>query len=233
MFHELLAVWRGKDPLKGMHADLLSMIDKGREMFQAAWEEALAGRVRPDTRDRVLQTDKDVNKSERSIRRRLAEHLVIQSGTDVPACLVLMSIVKDAERVGDYCKEIMDAAAMEAEPLSRCGCFEEFKSAYTDVLSMFIHTKEALANSDKALAERVMLTERDVGRRCDALLECLLAEGGPCRVGVPRALIVQYLRRMAAHLSNMASSLVMPLHKLDYHDEKWLAGDGEDGRQRP
>ena len=38
-------------------------------------------------------------------------------GVDVPACLVLMSVVKDAERIGDYCKNVLDAAKSEAQPL--------------------------------------------------------------------------------------------------------------------
>ena len=31
-----------------------------------------------------------------------------------------------------------------------------------------------------------------------------------------------FFKRIIAHLGNVASSLVMPLHKLDYYDEKHL-----------
>jgi len=32
---------------------------------------------------------------------------------------------------------------------------------------------------------------------------------------------VRYLKRVRAHLGNIASSVVMPIHKIDYFDEKW------------
>ena len=30
----------------------------------------------------------------------------------MPACLVLISVVKDAERIGDYCKNLLEAAGL-------------------------------------------------------------------------------------------------------------------------
>ena len=42
------------------------------------------------------------------------------------------------------------------------------------------------------------------------------------RCCAPRALLTRYLRRLAGHLSNIASSLVMPLDKIDYHDKQFL-----------
>ena len=38
------------------------------------------------------------------------EHLSINPGRDVPGCLALMSLVKDAERMGDYAKNIFGLA---------------------------------------------------------------------------------------------------------------------------
>ena len=35
-----------------------------------------------------------------------------------------------------------------------------------------------------------------------------------------RALLYRYLKRITAHLMNVISSLVMPVHRLDYYDEK-------------
>jgi phosphate uptake regulator len=42
-----------------------------------------------------------------------------------------------------------------------------------------------------------------------------------CREAVLYTLLARYLKRVCLHLSNIASSVVMPLHKLDYFDEKW------------
>lgn len=191
------------------------------------WQEAASGQARPEVRSEVQRIDLGVNKAERFIRRRLAEHIVAQPGADVPACLILMSIVKDAERLGDYCKDILDAAAMETRPLSESARFGDFQELYQNTHGLFEKLQRVLAESDRSLAKEVMLTERDIGRSCDGLLAALASAEEPCSVGIPWALLARYLRRTAAHISNVASSLVMPLHKLDYYDEKWLEGAEE------
>ena len=39
------------------------------------------------------------------------------------------------------------------------------------------------------------------------------------REAVPRALLCRYLKRITAHLMNVLTSLVMPVHRLDFYDE--------------
>ena len=224
MFRELLALLRSKDPLRRMHEDLLSMIQTSQRMFEVVWQQAISGRPGPEVAEEVRRVDVQVNKTERSIRRSLVEHIVAYGWGDLPACLALMSIVKDAERLGDYCKQILDAAAKQGQGLSQARAFAEFQAAYEETHGLFETTRQALATSDASLAQRVMLTERQARRRCDALLDCLLAEDLPSNLGIPWALVTRYLKRIAGHLSNIASSLVMPLHKLDYHDTDILRG---------
>jgi hypothetical protein len=53
--------------------------------------------------------------------------------------------------------------------------------------------------------------------------ECLLAQlrsDGPTQDAVARALLCRYLKRITAHLMNVITSLVMPIERLDYYDEK-------------
>ncbi len=222
MFRELLAIWRKTDPLKEMYESLISMIEEGEWMFEAAWKAASSGRVPPDVKEEIYRRDVEVNRTERTIRRRIVEHLSVQPGVDVPACLILMSVVKDAERIGDYCKNILEAAELEAEPVTKCEFFRSFDEAYTGIHATFHKTRKALAESDEVLGLEVIVEERDITARCDALVERMAAGSLPAELAVPWALLARYLKRVSAHLGNMASSLVMPLHKLDYYDEKLL-----------
>ncbi len=230
MFRELLTLLRSKDPLRRMYDDLLSMIDVSQRMFETVWQQTISGKPGPEVTEDVRCMDVEVNKTERSIRRSLVEHIVVYGWGDLPACLALMSIVKDAERLGDYCKQILDAAAKQDHGLSQARTLAEFQVAYEETYGLFETTRQALAASDASLAQKVMLTEREVRRRCDALLDSLLAEDLPSNLGIPWALITRYLKRIAGHLSNIASSLVMPLHKIDYHDTDFLR-DHDDRRQ--
>lgn len=222
MFRELIAAWRKTDPLKEMFQSLISMIEAARWMFEKAWGCAVEGKVPPEVKDGIYRRDIEVNRTERSIRRRIVEHLSVQPGVDVPACLVLMSVVKDAERVGDYCKNIMETTELMKKPLAECPFFESFDQIRKEVQGLFTKTIDALANSNDVLAQDAIVEERNIGVRCESLIERLAGEEMPSKYGVPWALTARYMKRVAGHLSNIASGIVMPLHKLDYYDEKYL-----------
>jgi len=230
MFRQLLAAWRKKDPLKEMYESLIGMIEAGKWMFEVAWGAAIEGKVRPELKESIYRRDIEVNRTERRIRRQIVEHLSVQPGVDVPACLVLMSVVKDAERVGDYCKNILDASGLQGRSIAECDRYEAVSGLAKDICTMFDKTARALAKSDETLGHEVILEERDVGASCDVFIEGMAKSELPASVAVPWALLVRYLKRVSAHLGNMASSLVMPLHKLDYFDEKHLPGRHDDDR---
>lgn len=224
MFRELLAAWRKTDPLKDMYRSLLGMVEDCEWMFGAVWTSVMEGTCSPDKKEEIYRRDIGVNKAERSIRKHVVEHLAVQPGVDVPACLVLMSVVKDAERLGDYCKNMLDAAEMQHAPLSECSFVKTFSELHDEIRGFFGKTRRAIAGSDEMLAQEVIVEERDATQRCEALVERVAAEDLPARQAVPWALVARYLKRIGAHLGNIASSLVMPIHKLDYYDEKYLKG---------
>lgn len=230
MFRELINAWRKRDPLEDMYEKLIFMIEACEWMFDAAWQATVEGETAPQVKEDIYRRDVDVNRAERTIRKRIIEHLSVQPGVDVPACLVLMSVVKDAERLGDYCKNILEVAELEAEPLTSSSSYGSFEEIKKDVKQLFARTRTALADSDDVLAREVIAEERTLVRRCEALVERLASEDLPSRLGVPWALLARHLKRVSAHLGNLASSLVMPLHKLDYYDEKWLHGEPDDER---
>lgn len=224
MFRELLAAWRNTDPLKDMYAGLMAMLEAGEWMLEAAWAAAREGKVLAGVKEEVYRRDIEINRTQRSVRRRIAEHLIMQPGVHVPACLILMSVVKDAERIGDYCKNILEAAELEAQPVTNCTFFDSFEGIYEGIKAIFSKTRRALVNSDATLGHEIIVEERGISSRCDSLVERLAADNLLSRLGIPWALLARHLKRVNAHLGNLASSLVMPLHKLDYFDEKRLPG---------
>jgi phosphate uptake regulator len=96
---------------------------------------------------------------------------------------------------------------------------------------LFGKTRQALATSDVSLGHDIIFEERTIGKRCDALIERFTREDLSAARAVPWALLVRHIKRIGAHLGNLASSLVMPLHKLDYFDEKLLQGASPDDDQ--
>ncbi len=107
--------------------------------------------------------------------------------------------------------------------------FDSFEGIYEGIKAIFSKTGKALANSDATLGHEIIVEERDVSSRCDELIGSLAADDLPSRLGIPWALLARHFKRVNAHLGNLASSLVMPLHKLDYFDEKRLPGAEDEG----
>ena len=61
--------------------------------------------------------DKKINEFERDVRRKVMTHLAIGGKEDIGSGLVLVSVVIDIERIGDYTKNIYDLAVNHPKKL--------------------------------------------------------------------------------------------------------------------
>ena len=102
MFRNLLSFWKGKDFLAQVFEEFKSMLDDAEIMFKTACGWLLDDVDEPGLKQKIYDIDQKVNHMQKDIRKRIVEHLSLQPTVDVAACLVLMSVVKDAERLGDY-----------------------------------------------------------------------------------------------------------------------------------
>jgi len=102
MFKELIEALRRRPLLNQMWSEMEEMLGDAVDMYRPI-ADVLAGREKMTqaTHDRVYETDKRINHLQRKIRKQLVAHLALAPGSDVPISLTLMSITKDAERVGD------------------------------------------------------------------------------------------------------------------------------------
>ena len=63
-------------------------------------------------------TDKKINEFERDVRRKVMTHLVVSGNQYLGAGLILVSVVVDIERMGDYTKNIYELAIQHPKRLS-------------------------------------------------------------------------------------------------------------------
>jgi len=221
MFKELIDALRQRPLLGQMWAEMEEMLKDAVQMYRPI-ASVLAGReeLKSGTREGIYETDKRINHLQRKVRKQLVEHLTMAPGSDVPISLVLMSITKDAERLGDYCKNLLEIAEAMDGPLGRGPHGEELTGILTDTEALFEPTAAATVNSDREQAERAVEAGRALAARCGDLVDDLLRSELSTREAVLLALTARYLKRIALHLTNIASSVVMPLHRLDYFDEE-------------
>ena len=108
------------DMIESIEAQLTEMLRDGRVVYDAAMEALFGGGKSKATKKHVKRTDRGINELQRVVRRELLVHLSARPSADLPLALSYMSVVKDAEKIGDYAKNLYDlvrwGAGFAAEP---------------------------------------------------------------------------------------------------------------------
>ena len=206
--------------LEDIEATIVEMVLTSRHTFDLAINAVIGGTDPAVVGEEIRSSDRSVNKAERRVRRELVVHTSIRGQhADLPRVLVAMSIIKDAERIGDYAKNIWDLANAGVD-LSRA-------LDIADLLALRDRTSQSLADCARAYRERdrdavhAMIPQLDGWLdEYDAMILGQMESTATPRDAVSRALLFRYLKRITAHAINLITSLVMPVHRLDYYDEK-------------
>ncbi|MFH1264681.1 MAG: PhoU domain-containing protein [Planctomycetota bacterium] len=216
MFDWLTSKFRsGSAGLEKMRADFLRMLDGGRHMFDTAAEAFLTGADVETIRKDLFKTDKQINRAERQIRREIVVHTAVHGAGEVSACLVLMSIAKDAERVGDYGKNLFDLA--EIAPGAPEGEHRDRLVGLKDRVSRVMAGCREVFESSEAKAARELIVEaKRIEDACDDSVRSLVQAAAPDPMAPAYVLAYRYFKRITAHMRNVASSIVQPVHKIDF-----------------
>ena len=226
MLHELIQMWKKIGLLEKALKNFLKMIDSAEQMFACSVDALFDPAQITDARDLIYKKDVKVNKKQRKIRKELVEHLAVNPRADAPACLILMSVIKDVERAGDYCKNLLEVADMAKQPIAQSKYASDLREMAADVAGSFALTRKAFAEEDHSLASQLIVQETKLAKRGDATIEKVADDDElDANQAVCLALAFRFLKRVDAHLGNVASSVVMPLHKIDYFDEKLATKD--------
>ncbi len=220
MLQELLSIFRPGNPLNVMAEEFSKMLKLTCEMTAAAGEIYFRGFAPKDERSRIYHQDVQVNKLERSIRRRVVAHLTVAGNTpDLPYCLLLMSLVKDAERLGDYAKNLSEVIDIHQGELPQDDIVTELQEIRTGVEESFQASSKVFVNSDRERALTLIRHGQGYAQRADRLL--MRIARADYAAGQTTALVLgaRYYKRIGGHILNVLSSVVMPLHKIDYYDE--------------
>jgi phosphate uptake regulator len=221
-FKELIELWRSDNLLTQALNDSHAMLESTNEMFVES-RRSLRESDKGEMRINVYDKDQQVNKYETEVRQKVLKHLAITGGANIIPGLILTSIVIDIERVGDYTKNIMDLAVTHPKKLS-CGSFEErIRRIETDVERLFGDIVPAVRETDKPAAQKLIKDYWWVLKECDEILDELIKNGAPeltTGEAVSTAMNARYLKRIAAHLINVASSVVNPFELIGFHPDR-------------
>ncbi len=213
LFLDFVKSWQKKSLLSEATEHCEEMLRIGEQMFEYS-----LGVLMDNEREveDIYAIDRRMNRLEVTVRRKIVEHLAVNPSQDVVVALFLSAIVGDIERIGDYCKNLVELARHYPEKLSG-PYIDRVREIERKVSCAFELTIKAFHEGDSELARQVMETQAELARECDQLTDKLLAETEACgRDAVIRALLLRFLKRVGAHLKNVASSLVNPYPRLGY-----------------
>jgi len=81
-----------------------------------------------------------------------------------------MSVVKDAERIGDYCKNIFEVGKFYTREFTTERYLEPLERIRAQVEALFTGTKEAFNESDVDKARQVLKAFGTFSKACDGLM---------------------------------------------------------------
>jgi phosphate uptake regulator len=207
----------GSSGLDKMRAEFGQMLDAGRHIFDAAANAFLGGTELDVIRQDLFDTDKRINRAEQQIRREIVVHAAVHGAASFPSCLVLMSVVKDAERVGDYAKNIFDLAEVMPHPPQ--GAYRQDLVELKDRISQLMsRCRETFDTQQLEMAQALIDDARAIEDHCDECVAKLVKEGEETELAAVYALAYRYFKRVASHVFNVATTVVQPIDKIDFSD---------------
>jgi len=218
MFHKFRELFSSESLLDEAYNTTVTMIEFDQKMYLAS-RDTLRDLDTAELPFDVKKTDRRINKFEREVRRNVLTHLTVSGMTNLVPGLVLVSIVIDVERIGDYTKNIVDLAASHPKKLQGGAYEKDLKEIEAVIERRFEEIFPVLKDQDKQLARQILAAEESIGKQAEGIVTALLTK--PDRKlskqeAVAVALYARYLKRINAHLTNIASAIVNPFPRIGF-----------------
>jgi phosphate uptake regulator len=218
MFREILKLLR-KDNLQVQAlSECFEMVDMCHEMVMASVE-SLRNREDASVDIDIYAMDKKLNSFERDVRRKVMTHLSLGHTEDLASGLVLVSVVIDLERIGDYSKNIYDLAVNHPGKLHGGPLEDRVLRIEKTALEHLTESVKDFKSGDIAEARRLMQHyKEDISGQSSEIVKAIVTGGVEMssRDSAALALYVRYLKRISAHSRNLISSLVNPFDRIGY-----------------
>jgi phosphate uptake regulator len=222
MFKQIFEIFKSDSLYEQALVECHEMLDIDFTMFKASIQ-SLRKSDSADIDIDIFGMDKKINEFERDVRRKVMTHLAIGGKEDIGSGLVLVSVVIDIERIGDYTKNIYDLAVNHPKKLE--GGITEDRLAEIENISLKLveDSIDAFKNQNIEKARNLMGSyKKNISSQCDTITNDIISgKVGDIKVGraTAIALYARYLKRIAAHSRNLISSIVNPFERIGYPEK--------------
>ncbi len=214
MFKTFFNLWKKSNLLTEATKKTEEMLELSKTIFLKSVDIILEKKSGKE--QEIYDLDKKLNSLQIDVRRKILEHLTLNPRHDITSSLIIITIVVDIERIGDYSKNLLETAVHYPERLEG-NYFDKVRETIGTVEDEFPMVIDAFKNADVEKGKKVMEIHAKLAKHCDAWIEKLIEDTEiSAREGIIAALLFRYLKRVSAHLKNIASGVVNPFHRLGY-----------------
>lgn len=220
-FKDILQLLGSEDLLAQAWNDSNNMLKLSRDMFTEAVKHLREDR-NIETLRALKKRDWEINTFQRDVRRKVLTHYsVTESQSDLANGLILINMVVDIERLGDYGKNIVDLAINHPETIISEEISDDLHKIEQEVHDRFEKTIEAISAQNLELAKELKVRYKyEISKKSDALVNGIISGkitnfDSPSRAAAI-ALYARYLKRIGSHLNNVATTLVNPFDTIGY-----------------
>jgi phosphate transport system protein len=183
---------------------------------------------RPDTAERIIASDQDVNDLQIEIDERCLRLLALQQpmASDLRLITAAMKINADLERIGDQAVNIAEQAVRilahpPLKPLIDLPRMAEISERMTR------ESLDAFVRKDAKLARAILARDDEVDQLKDqvfrVLLTYMMADPGTIERALGLILVSRHLERIADHATNIAEDVIFVVEAKDvrhHHEER-------------
>ena len=220
VFKDLVTIWNSEDSLSQAWTSSNEMLHLSHEMFADSVKALRSGEKNKVIKSIKLR-DEEINQYHREIRKKVVTHYSVSKDvTNINSGLVLINMVVDIERVGDYTKNILDLAKYYPKKLRSEKISEDLRIIEQAVIERFQNTVKAVEEMDEIAAKELIKSYRsDLGKLSDNLVASSIS--GDLKIGEEHmassmVLYARYLKRIGAHLKNITSVVINPFESIGY-----------------
>ena len=220
IFNDIVSIWRSEDLLSQAWDESREMLEFSEDMFSSAVKYLRRG-VKIKKLKKLKKEDKKINEFQQNVRKKVVTHFSVSKNIDnLPNGLVLLNMVIDVERLGDYTKNILDMAIYYPEALVSEELLPELNTLENEVRLRFQKTCESIGRQDIVLAEHLLKTHQEsLAIDSDNILHNCISckidfENNKQATVVP--LCARYLKRIGSHLKNISTTMINPYEYIGY-----------------
>ena len=220
VFKNLVNIWKSEDSLSQAWSSSNEMLVISHDMFNDSINALRSGEKNKVIKS-IKQRDEIINQYHREIRKKVVTYYSVSKDVlNIDSGLVLLNMVVDIERVGDYSKNILDLAKHHPKKLVSEKVSDDLRIIEKAVIERFKNTVIAIETMDEDIARKLIKSYRsDLGKISDNLVASSIS--GNFQIGEEHrassmVLYARYLKRIGAHLKNITSVVVNPFESIGY-----------------